>query len=116
MVRVFYEPPPGGPRSHLNRGAYYIESEATPALLKRMQRMNPAIAITASVATIAALCYVPLCKYSTFFPDVSKSWSDLFDKMMSLYRHTPTNDTLLLTHFVDVSIYSGSEASTNLRS
>ena len=66
MVRVWYEPPPGGPRTHLNRGSYYVESATTPMFMRKLQRMNPTVAIGAGVTAIAALCYIPLSTYRTY--------------------------------------------------
>ena len=66
MVRVWYEPPPGGPRSHLNRGAYYVDNEMTPMFLRKMQRMAPAKVIIPAVAAISALCYLPVGKYLAY--------------------------------------------------
>ena len=63
MVRVWYEPPPGGPRSHLNRGAYGIESSMEPLFVKKLARMRPATVIVPAVGFIAFICYLPLCKY-----------------------------------------------------
>ena len=62
MVRVFYEPPPGGPRSNLNRGAYYVESAMEPMWIKRLQKMRPVTVIVPAVGFFACLCYLPLSK------------------------------------------------------
>eukprot|EP00980_Cylindrotheca_fusiformis_P029910 scaffold24028_cov152-Cylindrotheca_fusiformis.AAC.1 len=62
MVKVWYEPPPGGARTHLNRGTYYVENAKTPMFLKKIQRMKPAQVIIPAVGVIAALCYVPLLR------------------------------------------------------
>lgn len=63
MVRVWYEPPPSGPRSHLNRGSTYIETKAMFPFLKRMSKARPLYVITGSFSIIACLCYIPLSKY-----------------------------------------------------
>mmetsp|Transcript_69037 Transcript_69037/g.95941 ORF Transcript_69037/g.95941 Transcript_69037/m.95941 type:complete len:106 (-) Transcript_69037:101-418(-) len=60
MVKVWYEPPPGGPRTNLNRGAYYIENATTPDIIKRMTKMRGVSVVVPAVATIVALCYIPL--------------------------------------------------------
>lgn len=62
MVRIFYEPPPGGPRTHLNRGAYYVESAMEPMWMKRIQKMRPVAVIFPAVAFFMGLCYLPLSK------------------------------------------------------
>mmetsp|Transcript_37814 Transcript_37814/g.109108 ORF Transcript_37814/g.109108 Transcript_37814/m.109108 type:complete len:106 (-) Transcript_37814:100-417(-) len=60
MVRVWYEPPPGGPRSHLNRGAYGIESSMEPLFVKKLARMRPVSVIVPAVGFVAFVCYLPL--------------------------------------------------------
>ena len=65
MVRVWYEPPPGGPRSHLNRGGYYFENSKTPEFVKKLARMKPTQAIIPAVAFISLMCYVPISKCLT---------------------------------------------------
>mmetsp|Transcript_69039 Transcript_69039/g.95943 ORF Transcript_69039/g.95943 Transcript_69039/m.95943 type:complete len:106 (+) Transcript_69039:37-354(+) len=60
MVKVWYEPPPGGPRTHLNRGAYYTESALTPDFIKRMSRAKPITVVVPAVSFFAFLCYLPL--------------------------------------------------------
>lgn len=64
MVRVLYEPPPGGPRSHLNRGGYCVENSMTPSFIVKMTKAKPVSVIVPAVGIICALCYLPLGKYS----------------------------------------------------
>ena len=63
MVKVWYEPPPGGPRTNLNRGAYFIDNATTPDLIKRMTKARPITVVAPAVGLIAFLCYLPLSKY-----------------------------------------------------
>ena len=63
MVRVWYEPPPGGPRSHLNRGAYGVTSAMEPLWVKKLARMNPVVVIVPALGLAGVLAYLPLSKY-----------------------------------------------------
>lgn len=70
MVRVWYEPPPGGPRSHLNRGAYGVESSMEPLFVQKLSKMKPATVILPALGIVAFVCYLPLSKYflSVYYP------------------------------------------------
>ncbi|OEU15858.1 hypothetical protein FRACYDRAFT_261870 [Fragilariopsis cylindrus CCMP1102] len=59
-LTVWYEPPPGAPRSNLNRGGYYVESARTPAFITKLSKARPITIIPVAVCTIAAFCFVPL--------------------------------------------------------
>lgn len=61
-LTVWYEPPPGGPRTHLNRGGYYVECARTPDFITKMSKARPITVIVPVVAGILAMCYVPLSK------------------------------------------------------
>ena len=63
MVKVWYQPPPGGPRTTLNRGGYYVESARTPAFITKLNKARPITVIVPAIAAIAAMCYIPLSKY-----------------------------------------------------
>jgi hypothetical protein len=63
MVKVWYEPPPGGPRTNLNSGAYYSETAMTPNIIKRLSRAPAAPIIMGFIAVTGFLCYIPLSKY-----------------------------------------------------
>jgi hypothetical protein len=82
MVRVFYEPPPRGPRTNLNRGGYYTESALMPNFLKRWSKASPMFGIAAPVISIICLCYLPLSKYLfpsenvLFLPTTTRRVSD----------------------------------------
>jgi len=65
-LTVWYEPPPGAPRSNLNRGGYYVESARTPAFITKLSKARPITIIPVAVCTIAAFCYVPLSKYPVY--------------------------------------------------
>jgi len=66
-LTVWYEPPPGGPRTHLNRGGYYVESARTPAIIQKLSKARQTTVILPVVAAIAAFCYVPLSKYRSSY-------------------------------------------------
>jgi hypothetical protein len=91
MVRVFYEPPPGGPRTHLNRGGYYRESALMPTFLKKWSKAPGYLGIGAPVMGLIMLCYVPLSKY--FLPD----------DVLPLNAHVLTMMTLFLTYLRSVN-------------
>lgn len=63
MVKVFYEPPPFGPRSALNRSPYGSGVNGGSMLVRRMSTLPPAMVITGAVSFMAVLAYLPL---STF--------------------------------------------------
>ncbi len=84
MVRVWYEPPPGGPRSHLNRGAYGVESSMEPLWVKKLARMRPVSVIVPAVSFFAFVCYLPLCKYFPQ-PDDTLQWDKLLNSLYFLF-------------------------------
>lgn len=59
-LTVWYEPPPGGPRTHLNRGSYYVECSRTPEFISKMSKARPITVIVPAVVAICTMCYVPL--------------------------------------------------------
>jgi len=67
MVKVWYEPPPYGPRTALNRPAYGHATDVGPKWVVRLSKMPPARAIVPFVTAFAFLASIPLCKYRMYF-------------------------------------------------
>lgn len=60
MVRVFYEPPPHGPATDLNRSGYGVKGGGLfKSALERVSRINPLVSIPVCSIGITALCYIP---------------------------------------------------------
>lgn len=67
MVRVWYEPPPYGPGTDLNRSGYGVHGGGTVFMrrfLERMSKMPQLVAIGVPTAAILVICYIPLSAYS----------------------------------------------------
>ena len=64
MVKVWYEPPPYGPRTSLNRPSYGTGNDLGPKWVVKLSKMPPHRVIIPAVAAIVFLASVPLCKYS----------------------------------------------------
>ncbi|KAL3807442.1 hypothetical protein ACHAXA_006191 [Cyclostephanos tholiformis] len=59
MVKVWYEPPPFGPGTSLNRPSYGV-IEAKPFFIQQLSRRPQGMLIAGSIATFMALAYIPL--------------------------------------------------------
>jgi hypothetical protein len=64
MVKVWYEPPPFGPGSALNRPAYGI-SDSAPKFLQRLSKAPQWQVMVSAVTFVVCLSYIPLSTSST---------------------------------------------------
>ena len=65
MVRVFYEPPPHGPRTSLNRNAYGLGGGGLLGKqLEYLSKQRPTLAIGIPVVAAMAISYVITCMSS----------------------------------------------------
>lgn len=62
MVKVWYEPPPYGPRTSLNRPAYGNGGDIGPRWVVRLGKMAPGKVIAGFLAGFTAIAYIPLSK------------------------------------------------------
>ena len=63
MVKVWYEPPPYGPGTSLNRPSYGIQS-AKPSWIQALSRRPQGMVITGACVAIAIVSYVPVSKFN----------------------------------------------------
>jgi hypothetical protein len=64
MVRVWYEPPPFGPGTDLNRSGYGVHGGGLMRkLLERASKMPQLVAIGAPTLVVMAICWIPLSTY-----------------------------------------------------
>jgi hypothetical protein len=68
MVRVWYEPPPYGPATDLNRSGYGIHGGGLfKTLLERASKGNQPLLLSSVVLFSMAICYIPLCTFCAMF-------------------------------------------------
>mmetsp|Transcript_23389 Transcript_23389/g.48552 ORF Transcript_23389/g.48552 Transcript_23389/m.48552 type:complete len:113 (+) Transcript_23389:459-797(+) len=60
LVRVFYEPPPFGPRTSLNRPTYGQDGGTTPLWLEKLNKMPSWQPIVAGCTLMLVGAYVPI--------------------------------------------------------
>ena len=60
MVKVWYEPPPYGPRTALNRPAYGTGNDLGPKWVVRLSKMPAGRVICGFLGTFCAIAYIPL--------------------------------------------------------
>lgn len=79
MVRVWYEPPPYGPGTDLNRSGYGIGGGgAFRSFIERASKMNQPLALGGMVLFSMVICYIPvstlflgsLCCFWNFFAHI----------------------------------------------
>ena len=66
MVKVWYTPPPFGPRTSLNRPSYGNGGDKGPAWVARASKMPPGRVIAGFVAGFVCLGYIPVSKLVFF--------------------------------------------------
>ena len=68
MVRVWYEPPPFGPATDLNRNAYgwHGGNSLPPRMMERFMKMPQGLAIGIPTVIICILCYIPCSTYNIY--------------------------------------------------
>ena len=65
-IRLFYQPPPYGIGTDLNRSGYGVSGGGLlRPLLEKASRMPQMVAIGVPCLVISLLCYIPLSKYQT---------------------------------------------------
>ena len=65
-IRLFYQPPPYGIATDLNRTGYGIGGGGLlRPLLQKVSRMPQSIALGVPTLIVCVLCYIPLSAYST---------------------------------------------------
>ena len=62
MVKVWYEPPPYGPRTSLNRPAYGNGGDLGPKWVVKISKMPPGRVICGFLAAFVGIAYIPLSK------------------------------------------------------
>jgi len=60
MVKVWYEPPPYGPRTSLNRPAYGNGGDLGPKWVVKISKMPPGRVICGFIAAFVGIAYIPL--------------------------------------------------------
>ena len=112
MVRVFYEPPPYGPKTCLNRTGYGLTGGGLfGTALERVSKMKSGPIMAVATLSICALSYLPLRKLVALVFD----WHDLFSfsyNRFDLYSFTTTVGGKPLPFSMEpeyqVSFFSGS--------
>lgn len=62
MVKVWYEPPPYGPGTSLNRPAYGQQSGGAQ-LIQQLSRRPQGMLIAGAIVTFSAIAYIPISKF-----------------------------------------------------
>lgn len=62
MVKVWYEPPPYGPGSSLNRPSYGHQAGGSQ-LIQQLSRRPQGLLIAGACVGMAALAYIPISEY-----------------------------------------------------
>ena len=63
MVKVWYQPPPHGPRTALNRPSYGITGDVGPRWVVQLSKMPPGRVICGFIAGFACVAYIPLSEF-----------------------------------------------------
>lgn len=63
MVRVWYEPPPFGPTTDLNRSGYGVKGGGiSRSLVEYLSKKPQGVAMAVPLFGLIALCYIPVSK------------------------------------------------------
>lgn len=63
MVKVWYQPPPYGPRTSLNRPSYGNGGDIGPRWVVRLSKMAPSKVIGGAIVLTGCLAYLPLSEF-----------------------------------------------------
>ncbi len=66
MVKVWYQPPPYGPRTALNRPSYGNGGDIGPRWVVQLSKMPPGRVIGGAIALVATIAYIPLSEFNFF--------------------------------------------------
>jgi hypothetical protein len=74
MVKVWYEPPPYGPGTSLNRPSYGQQPGGSQ-LIQQLSRRPQGMLIAGAIVTFSAIAYIPISKlHITFFFVLFEFW------------------------------------------
>ena len=65
MVKIWYEPPPYGPGTSLNRPSYGHQAGGAQ-LIQQLSRRPQGMLIAGAIVTFSAIAYIPISKYMDY--------------------------------------------------